>query len=56
MDILKQTLVEIGLPNLFQKFLDEKIEPQMIEELTDIELKRLGIDTIGDRHRLKEYL
>ena len=56
MDILKQTLVEIGLPNLFQKFLDEKIEPQMIEELTDTELKRLGIVTIGDRHRLKEYL
>ena len=56
MDVLKQALVEIGRPNLYQNFVDEKIEPQMIEELTDMQLKRLGIDTIGDRHRLKECL
>ena len=37
------------------QFASEKIEPENVSELSDEELSRLGLTTIGDRHRLRVH-
>ena len=36
------------------KFTNERIEINMINSMSDLELSRLGVTTIGDRSRLRE--
>ena len=52
--LLKKTLDEIGLQSLVTRFEDERIDGNVALTLSDSdgELKRLGIDTIGDKYRL----
>ena len=50
---LKNVLENIGLGYLYTRFEDKKIDIKMINNLTDRELIRLGIETIGDRARLR---
>ena len=47
-------LSRAGLPALTDTFLKEKIEPNIICSMTDEDLTRLGISTIGERIRLRE--
>ncbi|KAL3841723.1 hypothetical protein ACJMK2_019829 [Sinanodonta woodiana] len=56
MDILQRTLEELGLSTLFERFRSKRIDAPMIMSLSDSELIRLGVDTIGDRHRLRETI
>ena len=44
---------EAGLSTLLPRFKDERIEPEFIVAMTDAELTRLGVTTIGDRVRLR---
>lgn len=46
-------LRDLKLECLIPKFASEKIEPENVSELSDEELSRLGLTTIGDRHRLR---
>ena len=46
-------LEEAGLSTLLPRFNDELIEPELIVAMTDAELTRLGVTTIGDRVRLR---
>lgn len=51
--VLKRCLDEIGLSTLHTRFKEENIDHKMIESLSDNEMVRMGIQTIGDRHRLR---
>ncbi|CAG2227857.1 unnamed protein product [Mytilus edulis] len=53
---LRVSLYKVDLGTLYQKFLDEKIEDDSFNFLTDEDLKRLGVETIGDRIRLRESM
>ncbi|KAK3593467.1 hypothetical protein CHS0354_036991, partial [Potamilus streckersoni] len=55
-DILQRTLDELDLSTLFERFQSEKIDASMIMSLSDSELIHLGVDTIGDRHHLRETI
>ena len=50
---LEKTLGDIGLGFLYNRFKDQKIEYEMVGNLTDRELIQLGVETIGDRARLR---
>ena len=47
-----ESILPDGLESLIPKFASEKIEPENVAELSDEVLSRLGLTTIGDRHRL----
>ena len=47
-------LKEVGLDSLIPQFSAERIEPANVAALTDEELSRLGVRTIGDRLRLRD--
>ena len=42
--------------DIYQKFLAEKIEDEMFDHLNDSDLIRLGVETIGDRLRLRHCM
>ena len=46
---------DLKLESLISKFAAERIEPENVSELSDDELVRLGVTTIGDRHRLRAF-
>ena len=46
----------MGLSAIYYKFRDEKLEPSQVLNLSDKELTRLGVVTLGDRLRLKALL
>ncbi|XP_070581511.1 uncharacterized protein [Ptychodera flava] len=50
---MERILRELGLGNLLQKFLDERVDPKVVISLSDGQLERLGVSTIGDRSRLR---
>ena len=50
---LKSALEKIGLGALHTRFENQKIDKTMIGNLTDRELIQLGVETIGDRARLR---
>ena len=50
-DILK----ELHLESLIPHFLAERIEPANVAALSDEELCRVGVTTIGDRPRLRDF-
>lgn len=47
-------LQEIGLHGLLENFNSQRVEFSSLLNLTDNELSRLGVTTIGDRVRLRE--
>ena len=51
---LEKILQNLGMEHLYSKCLEEKIDIDSISYLTDKDLSRLGISTIGDRVRLRE--
>ncbi|KAL3843283.1 hypothetical protein ACJMK2_021225 [Sinanodonta woodiana] len=56
-EILRQILDDLSLSLLFQNFVYEKIDSiETCKNLTDVELSRLGISTIGDRVRFREKI
>ncbi|KAJ8318237.1 hypothetical protein KUTeg_003328 [Tegillarca granosa] len=55
-NILGKCLEGIGLPTLNSVFQREKIEARMQETLSDSELHRMGVQTNGDRHRLRQSI
>lgn len=50
---MEKILEEVGLSTLLQRFMEERIEPEIVLAMTDVELTRLGVATIGDRVRLR---
>ncbi|XP_061188056.1 uncharacterized protein LOC133196140 [Saccostrea echinata] len=50
---LADLLEEIGLQTLIHRFQEEKVELSDIQSLSDADLNRLGVSTIGDRVRLR---
>ena len=51
---VENVLQEIGLYALLGNFVGQKIEFDSLTHLSDTELGRLGVMTIGDRVRLRE--
>ncbi len=52
--MLTNILNRAGLATLVANFDKEKVDPAQIERLSDEELSRLGVGTIGERIRLRE--
>lgn len=50
---MEKILEELGLGTLTERFKEERIEPDIVLAMTDGELTRLGISTMGDRIRLR---
>ncbi|KAH3780606.1 hypothetical protein DPMN_158424 [Dreissena polymorpha] len=53
---MEAALEEVGLWYLWHNFRANKISLEEAKKLTDEELSALGVNTIGDRVRLKEKL
>ena len=52
--IMEDILKELHLESLIPHFLAERIEPAKVAALSDEELCRVGVTTIGDRLRLRD--
>ena len=52
-DRLQTALENVGLGTMYSRFLDERIDVNDINALSDNDLARLGVETIGDRLRLR---
>lgn len=50
---MDKLLEDVGLSTLREKFQEERIDPELIISMSDAELARLGVTTIGDRIRLR---
>ena len=50
---MEKILEKIGLGTLIGRFQEERIEPEIVLAMTDGELTRLGISTMGDCIRLR---
>lgn len=50
---MEKILEEINLGTLIERFKEERIDPESVAALTDQDLSRLGVQTIGDRVRLR---
>ncbi len=50
---MDKLLEAAGLVTLLERFKEERIEPELVLAMTDAELTRLGVTTIGDRVRLR---
>ena len=50
---MENILKELGLESLIPQFSEERIEPENVSTLSDEELSCLGVNTIGDRIRLR---
>ena len=51
---MENTLKQLNLEILLDRFNDEHIEPQLVESLSDEELVRLGVKRMGDRVVLRD--
>jgi hypothetical protein len=49
---MDKVLEAAGLLTLLERFKEERVEPELVLTMTDAELTRLGVTTIGDRVRL----
>ena len=54
--VLAECLVELGIPGVLDRFKREHVDADMIETLSDADLTRLGVDSIGHRHRLRKMV
>lgn len=50
---MDKVLEAAGLLTLLERFKEERIDPELVLTMTDAELTRLGVTTIGDRIRLR---
>ena len=50
---MEKILEKVGLGTLIGRFQEERIELEIVLAMTDGELTRLGISTMGDRIRLR---
>ena len=50
---MDKVLEDAGLSTLTERFREERIDPQIVIAMSDVELARLGVTTIGDRIRLR---
>ena len=53
---INSVLSEMGMSALIRAFEQEDIDEEIAVSLTDSELARLGLETIGDRHRFRAKL
>ena len=51
---MENILEVLGLGTLKHRFAEERIEPEIVIAMTDGELTRLGVSTMGDRIRLRQ--
>jgi hypothetical protein len=51
---MDDVLMKANLAVLADRFRDERIEPETVDGMSDDELIRLGVGTIGDRIRLRD--
>ncbi|XP_057290583.1 uncharacterized protein LOC130647115 [Hydractinia symbiolongicarpus] len=51
---IENILTDIGLLNLLPRFNEEKVDINIVMAATDEDLKRLGVQRLGDRIRLKD--
>ena len=54
--VLAECLVELGIPSVLDRFKREHVDADMIETLSDADLTRLGVVSIGHRHRLRKMV
>ena len=52
---MNELLRNLNLEDVIANFEAEKIDIDMVKSLTDSELSRLGLSTIGDRKRIRDY-
>ncbi len=52
---LEDALVAVGLSALLPRCVGEKIDLNVIREMSDREMIRIGVETIGDRVRLRQF-
>ena len=50
---MDKVLEDAGLSILRERFQEERIDPEIVIAMSDVELARLGVQTIGDRIRLR---
>ena len=50
---MDKVLEDAGLSTLRERFLEERVDPEIVIAMSDAELARLGVQTIGDRIRLR---
>ena len=50
---MEKILEEVNLSTLLQRFMEKRIELEIVPAMTDVELTRLGVTTIGDRVHLR---
>ena len=51
---MESILEQLGLGTLFERFAEEKVDPEVILSMSESSLIRLGVETLGDRVRIKE--
>ena len=50
--ILEECLFELGIQSVLYHLKEKNVDADMIESLSDADLTRLDVDSIGHRHRL----
>ena len=51
---MESILEQLGLGTLLERFIDEKVDPEVILSMSESSLIRLGVETLGDRIRIKD--
>ena len=49
---MDKILEDAGLSTIQERFKEKRIDPEIVIAMSDVELARLGVQTIGDRIRL----
>jgi hypothetical protein len=51
---LEGALAAVGLSAILPRLIGEKIDFKIMKEMSDCEFSRIGVETIGDRSRLRQ--
>ena len=51
---MESILKQLGLGTLLERFSSEKVDPEVVLSISESSLIRLGVETLGDRIRIKE--
>ena len=51
---MESILEQLGLGTLLERFSSEKVDPEVVLSMSESSLIRLGVETLGDRIRIKE--
>ena len=52
---MESILEQLGLGTLLERFSSEKVDPEVVLSMSESSLIRLGVETLGDRIRIKEH-